>query len=382
MSRFIKIFFILIILFIFIATGLLANENLIYRAAYECNNTTFLYFGTIASADDQNTCDNQNSLNSEITTPIDNNSFEQSQPESINIDSNNSTEKSEETKQNNEAQQSDSNKSIQNKETEINESPIESNPVKQDYIIDKLNTKNMWHNKVVYLTFDDGPSWITPKILDILKTENIKATFFVVGSAILSNEVTMKRMVEEGHVIGNHTYSHDYKYIYRSIHNFFIDFKKCEEKIFEATSIRPKIIRLPGGSNNKIHKLYGPNNLMYKITKILESDGYVVFDWNADSKDSSQALHCSDQIVDNTLKYISRQNNAIVLFHDCSLKTNTLQALPIIIDKLKFLGCSFDILSTNSFKVKFLKNKSIEETFNISVDMWNKYHIIFEELIY
>ncbi|MGF7059202.1 polysaccharide deacetylase family protein [Brassicibacter mesophilus] len=243
------------------------------------------------------------------------------------------------------------NNTVNNTEQTNNTVPVQE----KFYLINTLNKENMWANKTVYLTFDDGPSEITEQVLDILKENNIKATFFVVGNKTETGKSLLKRIDNEGHSIGNHTYSHDYKYIYKHVDNFFNDLYKNDKMIYEATGKHTKIIRFPGGSNNSSTKTENGKEVMNKIMDRLVDEGYVYFDWNASSGDASPQPATVDQIVNNVLTWVGKNNNAIVLFHDTRTKVNTLKALPIIVKKLKFLGCKFDTLSENSYQVSFTK---------------------------
>jgi len=236
--------------------------------------------------------------------------------------------------------------------------PTEEIIPQQPKLIDTLNKQNMWFNKTVYLTFDDGPSKLTGKILDLLNKENIKATFFVVGIKTDEQKNMLKRIHSEGHAIGNHTYSHDYDYIYKEVNNFFKDLYKNEKMIYDAIRKIPKIIRFPGGSNNTTSNTNSGKRIINDIIDRLTDEGYVYFDWNASSGDASPQPATVDEIINNVLTWVSKNNNAVVLFHDTASKKNTLEALPIIIEKLKFLGCKFDILTTTSPHVAFIKTKS------------------------
>ncbi|SDZ38394.1 Peptidoglycan/xylan/chitin deacetylase, PgdA/CDA1 family [Proteiniborus ethanoligenes] len=249
------------------------------------------------------------------------------------------------------------------------ETETEAIPKPVHNIIHTLNKKNAWSHKTVYLTFDDGPSPITDKVLNILKKEEVKATFFVIGTKTDEGKATLKRISEEGHSIGNHTYSHNYNYIYKNADNFFDDLYKNENIIYESTGIRPKIIRFPGGSNNTATKTEKGKKIMNEIMDRLQNQGYIHFDWNASSGDASVHPASVEEIINNTLTWISRNDNAVVLFHDTSAKTNTLKALPTIIEKLKFLGCNFEILTTSSPHVAFVKNNStIDDITEVSSD--------------
>ena len=276
---------------------------------------------------------------------------------------------------NNEEDNDDSDPSV-NEDSELDtevEEVIEEAP-KTDYLIDKLNTKNLWSHKTIYLTFDDGPSWVTESILNILKENNIKSTFFVIGNSSDYGKTLLKRMVNEGHSIGNHTYSHDYSYIYKYSDNFFKDLRKNENIIYKATGTKPKIVRLPGGSNNNVHKKYTKEeDVMMTICNKLERRGYAYFDWNSTSGDASPIPATVDQIIENALRGINRNNNAVVLFHDTASKVNTLKSLPILIEKLKFLGCNFEPLTKNSPSVQFLKTTNKGYIMERQSQLLNKY---------
>ena len=129
------------------------------------------------------------------------------------------------------------------------------------------------NRKIAYLTFDDGPSINTGKILDILKRYDIKATFFVVGRSDDNSKNLYKRIVKEGHAIGNHTYSHEYKTLYSSEENFLSDFKKLEHHIYDITGIKMDIMRFPGGSNTIIPNKYSDDKFMVRMIAKMLCDG-------------------------------------------------------------------------------------------------------------
>jgi hypothetical protein len=115
------------------------------------------------------------------------------------------------------------------------------------------NSKRTWKRpKVAYLTFDDGPSKLTPMILDILKAKNVKATFFVIGKDDFQSNQLLIRMVREGHSIGVHSWSHKYQVIYQSEQSFMDDFNRLKDHIYQVTGVQPRICRFPGGLNNTV----------------------------------------------------------------------------------------------------------------------------------
>lgn len=220
----------------------------------------------------------------------------------------------------------------------------------------KLYSEKTNKTKIAYLTFDDGPSNNTLKILEILKSHDIKATFFVNGHENLRDYY--KKIHENGHVIANHTYSHDYKTIYKSTENFQNDVKKLDNFITEATGSEPShIIRFPGGSNNTVCYAYGGRDFMKKLIPETQKAGYIFFDWNVDSSDASTRRQSKEKIVNSVLTQSKNKNQAVILMHDLDPKTTTVEALPEIIEGLKSQGFSFDSLSKDSPKCEFVTSK-------------------------
>lgn len=208
--------------------------------------------------------------------------------------------------------------------------------------------------KIAYLTFDDGPSSNTLDILKVLKQYNIKATFFVNGRENLKD--LYKKIAEYGHIIANHTYSHDYRTIYKSVDNFKNDIEKLDNFIYELTGQQPNhILRYPGGSNNTISHNYGGRGIMKKIIREMKEEGYVFFDWNVDSTDASTYRQNKNTIVQTVLRDSSYVKKAVILMHDLDPKTTTVQALPEIIEGLKEQGFIFDALKKDSYAPQFSK---------------------------
>lgn len=205
--------------------------------------------------------------------------------------------------------------------------------------------------KVAYLTFDDGPSANTIKILDILKQKDIKATFFVVGNPGMKD--TYKRIVDEGHTLGNHTYGHDYNKIYKSPETFFADVEKLNDLLEEATGQRSKILRFPGGSNNTVSRRAGGSGIMNTMIDAVLDEGYNYFDWNVDSQDASKAKQSKDVIVRSVLNGANSSKKAVILMHDAAAKTTTVDALPEIIDGLSQKGFIFRGLDMNTPDTRF-----------------------------
>lgn len=167
------------------------------------------------------------------------------------------------------------------------------------------------NGKIVYLTFDDGPNAYTQNILDTLNRYNVKATFFVTNQ-FPNNQNLIKEMYNNGHSIGIHTYSHQYKIVYNSDDAYLNDLNNMDEVIYKQTGYHTKLIRFPGGSSNTISS--GNKGLMTRLTKKVTELGYTYFDWNVDSGDTSTIN--SDKIANNVISGIKRFNNSVVLMHD------------------------------------------------------------------
>jgi len=194
--------------------------------------------------------------------------------------------------------------------------------------------------KVVYLTFDDGPSVaVTPRILDTLKKYDVKATFFVIGSLAQENSFLVKRAVSEGHVIANHTYSHnmdkrDGNNIYSSTNAFIEDLTKGEQAIKAVIGeYDSKLIRFPGGSYSRT-----------EFQKAVVEYGYHYVDWNVDSQDTKQVVVPEERIVNVVMESCAGKNHVVILMHDAPVKTTTADALPRIIEYLKEQGYTFKTL--------------------------------------
>lgn len=193
--------------------------------------------------------------------------------------------------------------------------------------------------KTAYLTFDDGPSKNTYKVLDILKRYDIKATFFIVGTNVTPEyEKLLKDMEKEGHTIGIHTFTHKYNYIYTSASNYIEDFDKAWEQLKRILNKQPDIYRFPGGSCNCY-----VGRFKSEIVKTLKSRGFTYYDWNVSGEDSV-GKPSSDTIIQNVLTDVERFNKPIILLHDSSINDNTVVALESIILGLKERGYEFGTL--------------------------------------
>lgn len=210
----------------------------------------------------------------------------------------------------------------------------------RDHAMGRITSqKNL--KKQVYLTFDDGPSSeVTDQILDILKNYNIKATFFVIGQNAQYYPEILKRIHEEGHSIGIHTYDHNYKKIYSSPDNLQQDIENCLQGIRDilGEDFNTNLYRFPGGSYRKNKEIF--------INRI-EEMGLIYYDWNALNGDA-EGKNPSESYLINRFNETSNGYNVILsLMHDTNAKTNTVNSLPEIIERLQSEGYEFKKLGAN-----------------------------------
>jgi len=200
-----------------------------------------------------------------------------------------------------------------------------------------------------YLTFDDGPTnVVTDAILDVLKKQNVKATFFVVGKEIEGREIILKRIYAEGHSIGLHTYSHNFKKIYRSPEEFICEMKKTCNKVKEVTGSTPNIIRFPGGSSKRLTSFTLDN---------IHKNSYKIYDWNVNICDGIDPNLSVSQLIKNSHTIKGHKNEAIILMHCNSNNKNTVKALPGIIEYYLNLGYKFKAI-TNATPEYYYKLKN------------------------
>ena len=199
-------------------------------------------------------------------------------------------------------------------------------------------------SKVIYLTFDDGPSQYTGELLDILSKYNVKATFFVTGRNSDYYHY-IKRAYDEGHVIGLHTYSHDYSSVYSSIDAYFNDLNSISEIVKNQTGVYSNLIRFPGGSSNTVSRNYS-NGIMTQLSSLVESKGYRYFDWNVSSGDGSSVIIDSSGYAQNVINGLGNGSYYIVLQHDTNI--NSIRAVSMIIEYGLSHGYSFGVLGDNS----------------------------------
>ena len=182
----------------------------------------------------------------------------------------------------------------------------------------------------VYLTFDDGPSSNTSRILDILADYNVKATFFVVGKEEEEYQALYKRIVEEGHTLAMHSYSHRYNEIYQSVESYSADLSKLQEFLYDITGVWCRYCRFPGGSSNTVSQVD-----MHELILYLDEQDISYFDWNVSSGDASSAYISPENIIRNCTAELQAYDEAIILMHDAYEKKSTVEALPGLIEAIQ-----------------------------------------------
>lgn len=187
--------------------------------------------------------------------------------------------------------------------------------------------------KRVYLTFDDGPSIYTGQILDILAANDVKATFFVIAREDESYWPYYTRIIEEGHTLGMHSYTHDYNEVYASLESFETDVNRLSEFLYERTGEYPTVYRFPGGSSNSV-----TNVSIEECIGYLNEEGITYYDWNALNGDAVTEELSTDKLIDNIMTSVRQNDTSVVLMHDIQSRHNTVESLQGLIDVLKEEG--------------------------------------------
>lgn len=212
------------------------------------------------------------------------------------------------------------------------------------------SVKTEENGKVAYLTFDDGPSENTGRILDILDEYNVKATFFVIYHKNMEDKY--REIVSRGHTIALHSYSHNYKKIYASEDAYFEDLNKISDYVESVTGVKSYIIRFPGGSSNTISNKYS-KGIMKKLKKSVVDKGYSYHDWNVDSTDASGNNIDKDVLLDNVKASLTKHREANILMHDTGkTKETTVEALPSIIEYIQSQGYSMERITEDTKPIR------------------------------
>ena len=220
--------------------------------------------------------------------------------------------------------------------------------------MDMENQKVEGQTQKVYLTFDDGPSENTAKILDILKEKNVKATFFVIGKEDEESRALYQRIVAEGHTLGMHSFSHKYSVIYDSLEAFEEDVNHLRSYLAEITGEEPDIIRFPGGSSNQVS-----NTDMTEFIHYLNQEGITYYDWNVASGDATSQAYTADELVQNVITDVEKYDTSIVLMHDAATKGTTVDALGPMIDQLQTMGVELLPIDENTKPIQHIPADSV-----------------------
>jgi peptidoglycan/xylan/chitin deacetylase (PgdA/CDA1 family) len=208
--------------------------------------------------------------------------------------------------------------------------------------------------KKVYLTFDDGPGSQTGKILDILKKNHVKATFFVTGKEDASSKKIYQRIVKEGHTLAMHSYSHIQDVIYDSKEAFEKDLKQINRCLYEATGVHTKFYRFPGGSSTQNTSLPIQN-----FIDVLNKNHYLYLDWNVISPDINNANATKEQVVTGVMQGVDAYDTAVVLMYDVADKPMTVKALPSIIKQIK--AKNYELLPVDESMILIQHNNGNQE---------------------
>lgn len=203
----------------------------------------------------------------------------------------------------------------------------------------------------VYLTFDDGPSSeVTARILDILAANNAKATFFILNYGATGRQL-IQRMINEGHTVAIHGYSHDYATIYASDDAFMNNIYALRDKLLFDFGYNATILRFPGGSSNMVSASYS-EGIMSRLAVRVEQEGFSYFDWNVSSGDASSTALSSAEIYRNVTNGLRRGRSNVVLMHDSSAKWTTAEALQDIINYARGNGYSLLPITSDTYPVQ------------------------------
>ena len=194
--------------------------------------------------------------------------------------------------------------------------------------------------KTVYLTFDDGPDdKNTPAVLDILREAGVKATFYVTGRQAEAHPDVLRRIYDEGHAIGNHSYDHRYENLYPDVNGFLAEMERTDASTSGILGVRPLILRAPGGTIGHFTAAYAP---------AIRANGYVEHDWNVSSADAAPGHPVAQDFIDNISSETDQEvaaRTAIILMHSSEGHEETVKALPKIIELLKAKGYTFGVIT-------------------------------------
>ena len=212
----------------------------------------------------------------------------------------------------------------------LEENPREEIPAVNETGMDMENQEMDDRLRKVYLTFDDGPSEETDRILDILEEYQVKATFFVTGKPDDKYGDVYRRIVADGHTLGMHSFSHHYSRIYASEEAFREDVEQLRDYLYQETGVKSDFYRFPGGSSNTVSR-----TSIQQLITYLNEQNIVYFDWNVSAGDATSEYVSSERITSRVISQVGEYKEAVVLMHDSSDKKSTVEALPMIIEGIQ-----------------------------------------------
>ncbi len=208
----------------------------------------------------------------------------------------------------------------------------------------------------VYLTFDDGPSDHTAEILDKLNHYGVKATFFVTGREDEESKALYKRIVDEGHTLGMHSYSNKYSLLYQSQEAFEADFHALQDYLYEVTGVKSQYYRFPGGSSNQIS-----NVPMANFIHFLNTQGVIYCDWNVSAGDAAANAYTAEEMIANVTEDVVKYKTSVVLLHDASDKQTTVEMLGPLIEALQGMNTQILAIDENASVIQYVKADSVEQ---------------------
>ncbi len=208
----------------------------------------------------------------------------------------------------------------------------------------------------VYLTFDDGPSENTAKILDILAEYDVKATFFVTGKEDEASQAIYQRIVDEGHTLGMHSYVNRYSEIYQSKEAFVSDYERLQKYLYDVTGVTCRYYRFPGGSSNQIS-----NVPMSELIRFLNEEQVVYYDWNVSAGDAASTAYTPEEIVAHVTDDVAKYKTSVVLLHDSEDKTVTVEAIGPLIEALQEMDARILPIDEDTQVIQYVKSDSLND---------------------
>ena len=243
----------------------------------------------------------------------------------------------------------------ENEEEASDETTDEEDILASSITVDDANLAEAGDTLKVYLTFDDGPSDNTAEILDILQQYNVKATFVVIAKDDEESVRMYQRIVNEGHTLAMHSYTHKYSEIYSTLDTFKNDVNSLRDFLYDVTGIECKYYRFPGGSSNRVS---GAN--LTSFIQYLNGEEITYFDWNVSSGDATSQAYTSEELVANVMNDVTKYKTSIVLMHDASNKDATVESLGSMIESLQGLGAEILPIDDNTTLVQHVHADSVD----------------------